>query len=120
MATILIVDDSSTMRQLVTFTLKAAGHTIVEAVDGADGLEKAKASQADLVLTDENMPNMTGMELIKSLRALESYKFTPMLVLTTESGDANKAKGKAAGASGWLVKPFSPDVLQATVKKVLG
>ena len=79
-----------------------------------------KKSKADLVLTDENMPNMTGMELIRELRTLPDYKFTPMLVLTTESGDAKKTIGKEAGASGWLVKPFSPDILQATVKKVLG
>ena len=120
MAKILAVDDSASMRQMVSFTLKGAGHDVVEAVDGVDALSKAKGSQVDLVLTDVNMPNMDGIALIKELRALPSYKFTPMLTLTTESGGDKKMEGKQAGATGWIVKPFSPDQLLATIKKVLG
>jgi len=120
MAKILAVDDSASMRQMVSFTLKGAGHDVVEASDGVDALEKAKSNQVDLVLTDVNMPNMDGVTLIKELRALPSYKFTPMLTLTTESGMDKKMEGKQAGATGWIVKPFSPDQLLATIKKVLG
>lgn len=120
MAKILAVDDSASMRQMVSFTLKGAGHDVVEAVDGVDALSKAKGNQVDLVLTDVNMPNMDGLTLIKELRALPSYKFTPMLTLTTESGGDKKMEGKQAGATGWIVKPFSPDQLLATIKKVLG
>ena len=104
--TILAVDDSASIRQMVYFTLKGAGYTIVEANDGAQGLQKAKTAHFDLVLTDQNMPNMDGLTLIKSLRALPAYARTPILVLTTEAGDAMKQQGRAAGATGWLVKPF--------------
>lgn len=120
MATILVVDDSSSMRKLISFALQSAGHTIVEASDGAEGLDKAKSTNVNLVITDQNMPKMTGLELVKSLRALPNYKFTPILVLTTESSQDYKTKGREAGASGWIIKPFSPDTLNATVKKVLG
>lgn len=120
MAKILAVDDSASIRQMVTLTLKMAGHEIVEASDGADGLSKAKGDKFDLVLTDVNMPNMDGITLCRELRALADYKFTPILVLTTEAGADKKGEGKAAGATGWLVKPFNPDQLTATVKKVLG
>lgn len=117
---VLTVDDSVSIRQMVTFTLKGAGYEVVEAVDGEDGLGKAKAQQVDLVLTDQNMPKMDGLALIKSLRALPQYKSAPILMLTTESGDDMKAKGKAAGATGWLVKPFDPPKLLEVVKKVIG
>lgn len=120
MATILIVDDSTSMRQLVTFALKSDGHEIVQASDGVEALNIAKTNQANLVITDANMPNMDGLTLVKELRGLPNYKFTPILVLTTESGQEMKTKGRQAGASGWIVKPFSPDQLKATVKKVLG
>ena len=120
MANILAVDDSASMRQMVAFTLKGAGYGVIEAVDGKDAFEKAQGSAADLILTDVNMPNMDGIELIRQLRALPKYKFTPMLLLTTESGADKKAQGKAAGATGWLVKPFNPDQLLATIAKVLG
>lgn len=120
MAKILAVDDSASMRQMVSFTLKGAGHEVVEAVDGVDALSKAKANKVDLVLTDVNMPNMDGISLIKELRSLPAYKFTPILTLTTESGADKKGEGKSAGATGWIVKPFSPDQLLATIKKVLG
>lgn len=118
--TILTVDDSASIRQMVSFTLKSAGYTVMEAVDGADGLSKAKMKSVDLVLTDQNMPNMDGLTLIKSLRMLPQYKSTPILMLTTESSDAMKASGRAAGATGWLVKPFDPQKLIEVVKKVVG
>ncbi len=120
MAKILTADDSASMRQMVTFTLKGAGHEVVEALDGKDALQKAQKAQADLVITDVNMPNLDGIALVKALRSLESYKFTPILLLTTESALEKKQEGKNAGATGWLVKPFNPDQLLATVKKVLG
>lgn len=118
--TILAVDDSASIRQMVAFTLKGAGYEVVEAVDGEDGLNKAKAKSFNLVLTDQNMPKMDGITLIKSLRSLSAYKVTPILMLTTEAGDAMKAQGKAAGATGWLVKPFDPQKLMDVVKKVIG
>ncbi len=120
MASILAVDDSASMRQMVSFTLKGAGYDVIEAVDGVDALNKAKTKTVDLVVTDVNMPNKDGITLIKDLRALPAYKFTPMLMLTTEAGGDKKQQGKAAGATGWIVKPFNPDQLLKTVKKVLG
>ena len=117
---ILAVDDSASIRQMVSFTLKSAGYDVVEAVDGMDGLEKAKARSVNLVLTDQNMPRMDGLTLIKSLRALPQYGATPILMLTTESSDAMKSQGRAAGATGWLVKPFDPQKLIEVVKKVIG
>lgn len=120
MAKILAVDDSSSMRQMVSFTLKGAGYDVVEAVDGQDALNKAKSDQFDLIVTDVNMPVMDGITFIKNLRGEPNYKFTPMLMLTTESAADKKAEGKAAGATGWVVKPFNPDQLINTVKKVLG
>ena len=118
--TILAVDDSGSLRQMLVFTLKAAGYQVVEAVDGRDGLEKAKQKHFDLVLTDQNMPNMDGLTLIRSLRALPSYARVPILMLTTESSDEMKTKGRSAGATGWLVKPFDPNRLTEVVNKVLG
>jgi two-component system chemotaxis response regulator CheY len=118
-ATILAVDDSASMRQMVSFTLKGAGYTVVEAVDGMDALSKAKTQSFDCVVTDVNMPNKDGIALIKDLRALPNYKFIPMLMLTTESGMDKKQQGKDAGATGWIVKPFNPDQLLKTIKKVM-
>jgi len=118
--TVLAVDDSASIRQMVAFTLKSAGYQVVEAVDGEDGLAKAKATSVNLVLTDQNMPKMDGLTLIKSLRSMPQYKSAPILVLTTEAGDSMKAAGKAAGATGWLVKPFDPPKLLEVVKKVIG
>ena len=118
--TILAVDDSGSLRQMLSFSLKAAGYGVIEAVDGQDGLAKAKQQKVDLVLTDQNMPGMDGLSLIKALRGMANYKSVPILMLTTESGDDIKAMGKAAGATGWLVKPFDPEQLLATVRKVLG
>jgi len=120
MAKILTADDSASMRQMVSFTLKGAGYQVVEAVDGKDALQKAQTEKADLVLTDVNMPNMDGLALVKELRTLPDYKFTPILLLTTESALEKKQEGKSAGATGWLVKPFNPDQLLSTIKKVLG
>ncbi|MFQ5660206.1 MAG: response regulator [Gammaproteobacteria bacterium] len=119
MATVLTVDDSASMRQMVSFTLKGAGYEVIEAVDGVDALEKAKSSNPDLVLADVNMPRMDGITLIKELRKLPDYKFTPMLMLTTESTADKKMEGKSAGATGWLVKPFDPDKLLETIRKVV-
>ena len=120
MAQILAVDDSASMRQMVAFTLKGAGHDVTEASDGKQALDLAKSQKFDLVLSDVNMPNMDGIALTKELRTLPNFKFTPILILTTESGTDKKQDGKAAGATGWIVKPFNPDQLLATVKKVLG
>jgi two-component system chemotaxis response regulator CheY len=117
---ILAIDDSASIRQMVGFTLKSSGYEVVEAVDGMDGLEKAKGKSFNLILTDQNMPRMDGLTLIKSLRALPQYKTVPILMLTTESSDAMKQQGRAAGATGWLVKPFDPQKLVEVVKKVIG
>ncbi len=118
--TVLTVDDSASIRQMVSFTLKSAGYDVIEATDGMDGLDKAKSKQVNLILTDQNMPRMDGISLIKSLRATAQYKSTPILMLTTESSDAMKSQGRAAGATGWLVKPFDPQKLIEVVKKVIG
>jgi two-component system chemotaxis response regulator CheY len=120
MASILAVDDSASMRQMVAFTLKGAGYEVVEAGDGQEALGLAKTRKVHLVLTDVNMPKMDGIALIRALRTLPDYKFTPMLMLTTESAPEKKQEGKAAGATGWIVKPFNPEQLLATIKKVLG
>lgn len=117
---VLSVDDSGSIRQMVTFTLKGAGYEVIEAVDGQDALEKAKLNTVDVVLTDQNMPRMDGLTLIKNLRALPAYSTIPILMLTTESGDAMKKQGKMAGATGWLVKPFGPQKLLEVMKKVAG
>ena len=116
---ILAVDDSASMRQMVNFTLKGAGYEVVQAVDGVEALEYARLHSVDLVLTDVNMPRMDGITLVKELRALPSYRYTPMLVLTTESSQDRKMQGKQAGATGWIVKPFNPDQLLATIARVL-
>ncbi len=118
--TILTVDDSGSLRQMLAFSLRDAGYDVVEAVDGLDGLEKAKQKTVDLVLTDQNMPGMDGLGLIKALRAMKNYESVPILMLTTESGSDIKAMGKAAGATGWLVKPFDPARLTEVVGKLIG
>jgi len=118
--TILAVDDSDSLRKMVVFSLEQAGYQVVQAVDGQDGLEKAKEKTVDLVLTDHNMPVMDGLTLIRKLRELGSYQFVPILMLTTESSADMKLEGKAAGANGWLVKPFHPERLLDVVHKVIG
>ena len=117
MATILAVDDSASMRQMMSVILKGAGHKVIEAVDGEDALAKANDSKPDLVLADVNMPNMDGITLIKKLRRLQGLEHIPMLLLTTEFTTDKKAEGKDAGATGWLVKPFDPDKLLASINK---
>ena len=119
MTKILVVDDSNSIRDMLSFTLKSAGFTTVEAEDGLDGLSKAKLGGFDLVISDVNMPNMDGIQFCTALRQLPAFKFTPILMLTTESSTDMKMKGKAAGATGWLVKPFNPDKLLATIKRVV-
>ena len=119
MAKILVVDDSVSIRNMVSFTLKQQQHEIVEASDGMDGLAKAKTGRFDLVITDINMPKMDGIALCQALRKMPAFKFTPILMLTTESSTDMKMKGKAAGATGWLVKPFNPEKLLATIKRVI-
>jgi len=118
--TILAVDDSGSLRQMVVFSLNAAGYKVIEAIDGQDALNKAKQQTVDLVLTDQNMPVMDGLTLIRSLRNLVSYQKVPILMLTTESSDEMKSQGRAAGANGWLVKPFDPKKLIEIVQKVIG
>jgi two-component system, chemotaxis family, chemotaxis protein CheY len=119
MYSILAVDDSASMRQMVSFTLKNAGYNVVEAVDGQDALEKANTRDFDLVLTDQNMPRMDGINLTKKLRDNPKFKNTPILILTTESSDQMKQAGRGAGATGWLVKPFDPVKLIEVIKKVV-
>jgi two-component system, chemotaxis family, chemotaxis protein CheY len=119
MHSILAVDDSASMRQMVSFTLKNAGFTVVEAVDGQDAWEKANSRDFHLVLTDQNMPRLDGIGLTKKLRENPRFKTTPILILTTESGDDMKQKGRAAGATGWLVKPFDPSKLIEVIGKVI-
>lgn len=116
--TILTVDDSASIRQMVSFTLKGAGYEVTEAVDGQDALEKANRKVFNLVLTDINMPRMDGLKLLEKLRDITQYKTIPILMLTTESDEEMKAKGRAAGATGWLVKPFNPESLLEVIKKV--
>jgi two-component system, chemotaxis family, chemotaxis protein CheY len=117
---ILIVDDSTSVRQMVEATLKSANYTVTAAKDGAEALDFCKRNNYDFVLTDQNMPNMDGLTLIKNLRAMGNYSKTPIVVLTTEASDDMKGKGKAAGATGWMVKPFDPAKLLEVAKKVLG
>jgi two-component system, chemotaxis family, chemotaxis protein CheY len=119
MHSILAVDDSASMRQMVSFTLKSAGYNVVEAVDGQDAYEKAGGKSFDLVLTDQNMPRMDGISLTKKLRENPQFKNTPILILTTESSDQMKQAGRAAGATGWLVKPFDPNKLIEVIQKVI-
>jgi two-component system chemotaxis response regulator CheY len=117
---ILIVDDSASVRQMVEATLKSANYNVTIARDGLEAFNICKTTQFDFVLTDQNMPNMDGITLVKSLRSLDSFSKTPIIVLTTEANDTMKAQGRAAGATGWMVKPFDPTKLLEVAKKVLG
>ena len=119
MSLILAVDDSPSMRRMVSFTLAGAGYQVVEAVDGQDAYEKAQHQTFDLVLTDQNMPRLDGLGLTRKLREHPKFKTTPILMLTTESSDLMKQAGRAAGATGWLVKPFDPARLLETIQKVI-
>ena len=117
---ILTADDSASVRQMVNFTLKEAGYEVIEAVDGQDALAKASSKTPHMVITDLNMPHLDGIGLIRALRATPACKFIPMVLLTTESQTEKKLEGKAAGATGWIVKPFKPEQLLAVIRKVLG
>ncbi len=119
MRSILTVDDSASVRQMVSFTLTKAGYQVQEAVDGKDGLAKASQQKADLIITDLNMPNMDGIQMIAAVRKLPGYAFTPILMLTTESQAEKKDAGRKAGATGWIVKPFNSDQLIAVVQKLV-
>lgn len=119
MATILTVDDTASMRQMISFTLNDAGYEVAEAADGVEALEAAKKSKFDAMLVDINMPNMDGITLLRELRAMPEYKFTPILMLTTESQESKRKEGKEAGATGWIVKPFNPEQLLNVIKNVL-
>jgi len=120
MKKILAADDSRTILQMVGFTLKGAGYDVTEAPDGQAALSLAQKQAFDLVITDLNMPGLDGISLTKALRGLSSYRFTPILMLTTEAGESFRTRGKAAGATGWLVKPFDPGMLLGVVKKLIG
>jgi len=119
MHSILAVDDSASMRQMVSFTLKSAGYQVVEAVDGQDAWEKSVGREFDLVLTDQNMPRLDGIGLTRRLRENPKFKATPILILTTESSEQMKNAGRSAGATGWLVKPFDPTKLIEVIRKVI-
>ena len=118
--TIITVDDSASMRQMITFTLEKAGYEVITAEDGVDAVDKLGSNTINMMITDLNMPRMDGIELIKSVRTMSQYKFIPIIMLTTESDNLKKQEGKAAGATGWIVKPFKPEQLIGVVKKVLG
>jgi len=113
------VDDSATVRQMLSFTLKDAGYEVVEAVDGQDALEKFADGSVNMLITDLNMPKLDGIGLIKEVRKDPNNRFIPIIMLTTESQDTKKKEGKQAGASGWIVKPFKPEQLLAVVRMVL-
>jgi len=117
--TILAVDDSASMRQMIAVTLRTAGYDVVEAEDGDVALEYARKHRVDLVLADVNMPGIDGITLVAQLRTLPAYHLTPLLLLTTESSQERKLQGKRAGATGWMVKPFNPAQLLATLERVL-
>jgi len=117
---ILVADDSAAIRQSVSFILEQDGHAVVQAADGAEALAKLKQDAYQMLITDVNMPNMDGIELVRQARQLEAYKFTPMVVLTTESQETKMSEGKAAGATGWIVKPFNAEKLLGVVKKLIG
>lgn len=119
MKTIMTVDDSATLRQMVSFVLRDGGYEVVEAVDGMDALSKLNGRELHLFLTDINMPKMDGIEFTRRLRAMPEYRFVPIVLLTTESHPEKKQEGKAAGATAWIVKPFNPDQLLTVVKKVM-
>lgn len=119
MSKIMVIDDSNSMRALVKQVLIGAGHEVIEAVDGQDALDRARTASVDLFLCDVNMPRLDGLTLVKRLRGMAQFKFSPILMLTTEIDPEKKRISKEAGATGWLVKPFQPDQLLATIRRVL-
>ncbi|HET7795366.1 MAG TPA: response regulator [Rhizobacter sp.] len=116
---ILIVDDSSSVRQVVSISLRHAGYEVIEGVDGKDALSKLKGQKVHLIISDVNMPNMDGISLVKAVKQMPAYKFTPIVMLTTESQEAKKKEGQEAGAKAWIVKPFKPDQLLGVVQKLV-
>jgi two-component system, chemotaxis family, chemotaxis protein CheY len=116
---IMTVDDSASMRQMVSFTLREAGYEVIEAIDGKDALDKIERNPIHMLITDINMPNLDGIGLVRKVRAHAVYRFIPIILLTTESQELKKQEGKAAGATGWIVKPFKPDQLLNVVRKVI-
>ena len=116
--TILIVDDSASLRQIVSIALKGGGYDVIEAVDGKDGLAKLNGQKVHLIISDVNMPNMDGIAFVKAVKQHPTYKFTPIIMLTTESQEGKKMEGQAAGAKAWVVKPFKPEQMLAAVAKL--
>lgn len=117
--TILVVDDSASLRQVVSIALKGAGYDVIEAEDGKDALTKLDGQKIHLIISDVNMPNMDGISFVKAAKQLPAYKFTPVIMLTTEAGEAKKAEGQAAGAKAWVVKPFQPAQMLTAVSKLI-
>ena len=117
--TILVVDDSASLRQVVQLTLKSAGYDVIEACDGKDALSKLDGKKVHLIISDVNMPNMDGITLLREVKKHGTYKFTPVIMLTTEAGESRKQEGQAAGAKAWVVKPFQPQQMLAAVSKLV-
>lgn len=117
--TIMVVDDSATIRQVVGMALKSAGYEVIEACDGVDAISKLSGKKIHLMISDVNMPNMDGITLVKELKKMPDHKFTPVIMLTTESQDSKKAEGQAAGARAWVVKPFQPAQMLSAVSKLV-
>lgn len=117
--TILIVDDSASLRQVVSISLKGAGYDVIEACDGKDALTKLDGRKIHLVISDVNMPNMDGITFVKQMKTKADYKFTPVIMLTTEAGDTKKAEGQSAGAKAWVIKPFQPAQMLTAVSKLV-
>jgi two-component system chemotaxis response regulator CheY len=117
--TIMVVDDSLSIRQVVGIALRQAGYDVIEGCDGADALAKLTGQKVNLIISDVNMPNMDGITFVRELKTRPAYKFTPVMMLTTESQQEKKAQGQAAGARAWMVKPFKPDALLAAVQKLV-
>jgi len=117
--TIMIVDDSASLRQVVGISLRGAGYDVLEGCDGKDALSKLKGQKVHLIISDVNMPNMDGISLVKAVKELPAYKFTPIVMLTTESQDSKKKEGQAAGAKAWVLKPFNPPQLLSVVQKLV-
>ncbi|GLX15730.1 MULTISPECIES: response regulator [Pseudomonas] len=117
--TVLIVDDSASIRQVVSITLKGAGYQVIEGCDGKDALSKLDGRKVHLIISDVNMPNMDGITFVKNVKQMPAYKFTPVIMLTTEAGEAKKEEGRAAGAKAWVVKPFQPAQMLTAVSKLI-
>lgn len=117
--TILIVDDSASVRQVVGIALRGAGYQVIEGIDGRDALGKLTGQKVHLIISDVNMPNMDGITFLKNVKAMPAYRFTPVIMLTTESQEAKKREGQMAGAKAWVVKPFQPPVLLSAVEKLV-